>query len=192
MLADTTGKAVQRGEFFYPSRARGAVLAGVGTACCALAGPRRNLRFVKSEWLRRRGLSLLIPGDAAGFSVVCTIDPWLLRAHRMPFSGERTTCEPSFAHPTMQSPQKSLAPDEPKYLLSRARRDKYPSAPRHPRVASEDVKREYFPRINVQIVIRSTSSSMISSPVRSQSFVVRGLSCAAMAWAFPSVPPASR
>jgi hypothetical protein len=42
----------------------------------------------------------------------------------MPFSGERTTCEPSFAHPTMQSPQKSLAPDEPKYLLSRARGDK--------------------------------------------------------------------
>jgi hypothetical protein len=54
---------------------RGAVLAGVGTACCALAGPRRNLRFVKSEWLRRRGLSLLIPGDAAGFSVVCTNRP---------------------------------------------------------------------------------------------------------------------
>jgi hypothetical protein len=26
---------------FYPSRARGAVLAGVGTACCALARPRR-------------------------------------------------------------------------------------------------------------------------------------------------------
>ena len=39
---------------FYPSRARGAVLAGVGAACCALAGPRRNLRFVKSEWLRNR------------------------------------------------------------------------------------------------------------------------------------------
>jgi hypothetical protein len=37
----------------------------------------------------------------------------------MPFSGDRTTCEPSFAHPTMQSPQKSLAPDEPKYLLAR-------------------------------------------------------------------------
>jgi hypothetical protein len=48
-------------------------------------------------------------------------DCGLLRAHRMPFSGERTTCEPSFAHPTMQSPQKSLAPDEPKYLLARAR-----------------------------------------------------------------------
>ena len=51
------------------------MLAGVGPACCALARPRRNLRFVKSEWLRRRGLSLLIPGDAAGFSVVCTNRP---------------------------------------------------------------------------------------------------------------------
>ena len=145
---------------FIP-RARGAVLAGVGPACCALAGPRRNLRFVKSEWLRRRGLSLLIPGDAAGFSVVCTNRPLAAsstshavfrRAHGMrtqfsrssrrpggilrrlyksasaasgtshAVSGQRAACEPSFAHPTMESPQKSLARDEPEYLcLARAR-----------------------------------------------------------------------
>jgi hypothetical protein len=35
-----------------------------------------------------------------------------------------------------------------------------------------------------QIAIRSTSSSVISSSVRSYSLVVRGLSCAAMSWAF--------
>jgi hypothetical protein len=39
-----------------------------------------------------------------------------------------------------------------------------------------------------QIEIRSTSSSVISSPVRSQSFVVRGLS---LSCAFSSVPPGS-
>ena len=33
--------ALDRFGIFIPSRARGAVLAGVGTACCALAGPRR-------------------------------------------------------------------------------------------------------------------------------------------------------
>src|SRR3984893_16647647 len=103
MLADTTGKAVQRGEFFYPSRARGAVLAGVGPACCALARPRRNLRFVNSEWLRRRGLSLLIPGDAAGFSVVCTNRPLDASSTSHAVSGDRPAGEPSFAHPTMES-----------------------------------------------------------------------------------------
>ena len=39
-----------------------------------------------------------------------------------------------------------------------------------------------------QTVIRSTSSSVISSPVRSYSFVVRGISCA-MSCAFSSVRP---
>jgi len=38
------------------------------------------------------------------------------------------------------------------------------------------------------ILIRSTSWSVITSPVRSSSLGVRGLSCAAMGWAFSSVP----
>jgi hypothetical protein len=36
-----------RDAVFIPSRARGAVLAGVGTACCALARPRRICRLLK-------------------------------------------------------------------------------------------------------------------------------------------------
>jgi hypothetical protein len=47
-------------------------------------------------------------------------------------------------------------------------------------------------RLLPHIVIRSTSSSVISSPVRSWSFVVRRLSCAAIAWAFSNVPPVLR
>jgi len=43
-----------------------------------------------------------------------------------------------------------------------------------------------------QILIRSTSSSVIASLVRSYSLVVRGLSCAAIACAFSSDPPPSR
>jgi hypothetical protein len=43
-----------------------------------------------------------------------------------------------------------------------------------------------------EITILSTSSSVISSLVRSYSFVVRGDSCAAMVWAFSMVPPFSR
>jgi hypothetical protein len=92
------------------------VLAGVGPACCALAGPRRNLRFVKSEWPRRRGLSLLNPGDAAGFSVVCTNRPLAASSTSHAVSGQRAACERRFAHPTMESPQKSLAHDKPEYL----------------------------------------------------------------------------
>src|ERR1700730_6011053 len=47
-------------------------------------------------------------------------------------------------------------------------------------------------RDGFQIAILSTSSSVISSPVRSYSFVVRGDSCAAMSCAFSIVPPFSR
>jgi hypothetical protein len=113
---------------FSPSRARGsACRRGHGVLRTGKAAP--HLRLVKSEWLRRRGLSLLIQGDAAGFSVVCTNRPLAGSSTSHAVSGQRAACEPSFAHPTMQSPQKSLAPDEPKYLLSRARGDKYPSHP---------------------------------------------------------------
>src|ERR1700719_1029109 len=59
---------------FSPSRARGsACRRGHGVLRTGKAAP--HLRVVKSEWLRRRGLSLLIQGDAAGFSVVCTNRP---------------------------------------------------------------------------------------------------------------------
>ena len=46
-------------------------------------------------------------------------------------------------------------------------------------------------RIRSQMVIRSTSSSVISAPVRSLSLVVRGHR-AVIACAFSSMPPASR
>jgi YVTN family beta-propeller protein len=64
-----------------------------------------------------RELSLLIPVDAAGFSVVCTNRP--LDASSTSHIAQRAACEPSFAHPTM----KSLAPDEPEFLFPLAREE---------------------------------------------------------------------
>ena len=44
------------------------------------------------------------------------------------------------------------------------------------------------PKRNYRNIIRSTSSSVTSSVVRSYNFVVRGLSCAAISCAFSNVP----
>jgi hypothetical protein len=109
-------------EFLSPRAREGQCLPGVGCGVLRTGGAAPQSTICKKRVAASSRIELADPRRRGGIPpLFVQIDPWLLRAHRMPFSGERTTCEPSFAHPTMQSPQKSLAPDEPKYLLSRAR-----------------------------------------------------------------------
>jgi hypothetical protein len=58
-------------EFLSPRAREGQCLPAWVRRAAHWQGRAASAVCKKSEWLRRRGLSLLIPGDAAGFSVVC-------------------------------------------------------------------------------------------------------------------------
>ena len=58
-------------EFLSPRAREGQCLPAWVRRAAHWQGRAASADCKKSEWLRRRGLSLLIPGDATGFSVVC-------------------------------------------------------------------------------------------------------------------------
>jgi hypothetical protein len=117
--SDTSaGLAGIAGSFYLPSRARGsACRRGYGVLRTGEAAPQSTIckkrvaassRIELADPRRRGGILRCLYKSTPGCSST---------SHAV--SGQRAACEPSFAHPTMQSPQKSLAPDEPKYLPPR-------------------------------------------------------------------------
>jgi len=110
-----------RGRGWPPSRARGsACRRGCGVLRTGGAAPQSTIckkrvaassRIELADPRRRGGILRCLYKSAAAASGT---------SHAV--SGERAACELSFAHPTMESAQESLARDEPEYLcLARAR-----------------------------------------------------------------------
>ena len=72
---DPAPEPIDLWEFLSPRAREGQCLPAWVRRAAHWQGRAASAVCKKSEWLRRRGLSLLIPGDAAGFSVVCTNRP---------------------------------------------------------------------------------------------------------------------